>query len=536
MSRAVTSPSSRDDPKKVALVYVRVSKYAAQDEGRKVSPETQLEKCKALPALNDCQVEVFEDLDYSGKNTRRPGFTQLIERAQRGDVGVVACYSISRLSRDVPDLYQTLKTLKQSGVGFVSATDPLYDTTSPFGEFILGIVAGVAQLERRQTSQRVADALAFKRTRGKLLGTLPAGYERSSDGRIVIDEPIAATIRLVFDMYASGSYSYKTLALSLNDRGVKTISRRGGNGSPAASLWSGDVLKEVLARPTYAGLIRLPDGSMRPGEQPAIVAADVWTRVQAIRQRQRFIPGAAPRPRYRHSPHPLVGVLHCSCGTTMRGRRTVWRHRERRWYVCSNQARYHSCNQKPVRAQELEDAFAAWLETCRPDERLERAARELLERGLRQRRIPASELDDRRRIKTLEDRLRRTGLVFRAGQMTEQEWQAETGAIRDDLARLKGRPHEPQTIRQASRRLTDLLAAWRDANPEERARLAASIVSEIQVTDGRISAIRPRTAWVAYFEQLLHDGAGDESRTRPGTISWASQPYTVIRPTLGTLC
>src|SRR5438270_13522192 len=29
-------------------------------------------------------------------------------------------------------------------------------------------------------------------------------------------------------------------------------------------------------------------------------------------------------------------------------------------------ARYHSCEQKPVRAQELEDAFAAWLETCRP--------------------------------------------------------------------------------------------------------------------------------------------------------------------------
>ena len=162
-------------------------------------------------------------------------------------------------------------------------------------------------------------------------------------------------------------------------------------------------------------------------------------------------------------------------------------------------ARYHSCEQKPVRAQELEDAFAAWLETCRPDERLERAARELLERGLRQRRIPASELDDRRRTKMLEDRLRRTGLVFRAGQMTEQEWQAETGAIRDDLARLKGRPQEPQTMRQATRRLTNLLAAWRDANPEQRAQLAASIVSEIQVTDARISAIRPRSAWVAYF-------------------------------------
>jgi hypothetical protein len=79
-------------------------------------------------------------------------------------------------------------------------------------------------------------------------------------------------------------------------------------------------------------------------------------------------------------------------------------------------------------------------------------------------------------------------------------------------------------MRQASRRLTDLLAAWRDANPEQRARLAASIVSEIQVTDGRISAIRPRSARVAYFEELLHDGAGDEC--------WAhARPRMVWHPT-----
>src|SRR5260370_35484019 len=102
----------------------------------------------------------------------------------------------------------------------------------------------------------------------------------------MIDKRMAATVRLVYDMYASGSFSYKTLAFWLNERGVKTISRRGGNGSPAASLWSADVLKEVLARPTYAGLIRLPDGSMIPGEQPAIVAADGGTRLQTRRHRQ----------------------------------------------------------------------------------------------------------------------------------------------------------------------------------------------------------------------------------------------------------
>ena len=267
-------------------------------------------------------------------------------------------------------------------------------------------------------------------------GTLPAGLRRDESGDIVIVEPIAERIRLAFDLYAAGGQSYRSVAVELNRRGIKPVSTRGGNGAPPAALWSGDLLKEILARPAYAGLIRLPDDSLRAGEQPAIVAANVWTRVQAIRQRQRFIPGTGPRPRYRHSPHPLVGVLRCGCGATMRGRRTIWRDRERRWYVCSDQARYHSCQQRSVWAADLEDAFAAWLATCHPDNRLERATRELVERGLRQRRVPASEVDDRRRVKALEERPRRTALVFRAGQLTHAFETFRDPSLGQDRTRL----------------------------------------------------------------------------------------------------
>jgi hypothetical protein len=48
------------------------------------------------------------------------------------------------------------------------------------------------------------------------------------------------------------------------------------------------------------------------------------------------------------------------------------------WYACSKKGPYHPSAKASPGAQELEDAFAAWLETCRPDERLESAAGELL--------------------------------------------------------------------------------------------------------------------------------------------------------------
>jgi site-specific DNA recombinase len=77
----------------------------------------------------------------------------------------------------------------------VSASEPI-ETTTPMGRAFLGILAVLAQLEREQTSQRVADALAFKRNQGKLLGTLPAGYRRAEDGSIVIDEAAGQIVRL----------------------------------------------------------------------------------------------------------------------------------------------------------------------------------------------------------------------------------------------------------------------------------------------------------------------------------------------------
>jgi site-specific DNA recombinase len=267
----------------VALVYVRVSKYDATDRGHKVSPETQLDRCKALPALHGLPIEAFEDLDYSGKDFKRPAFLRLQERLQRGDVSVIACYSLSRLSRSVVKTYGFLEDLQSQGVAFVSATEPI-DTSTPMGKAFMGNTAVWSQLERELTSERVRHALAYKKGQGHWVGTLPAGFKRDSAGGIAVDRPVAKTIRLVFEQYATGAYSFRTLAAWLNRRGIKTIATRGGNGRPPAPLWSGDVLKEVLARPAYGGMLQTTDGRI-PANLPEMVPIRLWGRCEDIRKR-----------------------------------------------------------------------------------------------------------------------------------------------------------------------------------------------------------------------------------------------------------
>jgi hypothetical protein len=67
-----------------------------------------------------------------------------------------------------------------------------------------------------------------------------------------------------------------------------------------------------------------------------------------------------------------------------------------------------------------------------------------------------------------------------------------------------------------------------DANPDQLARLAAGILSQLSVKDGKINAIRPRPAWTPYFEELL---ASRWSRERETSLELATSTLATLRST-----
>ena len=60
-------------------------------------------------------------------------------------------------------------------------------------------------------------------------------------------------------------------------------------------------------------------------------------------------------------------------------------------------------------------------------------------------------------------------------------------------------------MRQSARRLTDLVAVWKDATAAERAKIASSILATVVVKDRRIESFRPRPSWAPYFEELAQN-------------------------------
>ena len=106
----------------------------------------------------------------SGKDTNRVEYKKMMEYLREGDTLYVE--SISRLSRSVRDLLNTIDILKEKGVKFVSQKENI-DTESPQGRFMLSVFAALSELEREQTLQRQAEGIAIAKAQGKYRGRQP---------------------------------------------------------------------------------------------------------------------------------------------------------------------------------------------------------------------------------------------------------------------------------------------------------------------------------------------------------------------------
>ena len=135
--------------------YIRVS-TVEQHEDRQVKDLTENAKVS----------KVFMD-KLSGKDTNRPQLNAMLDYVREGDTVIVSEYS--RLARSTKDLLNIIDTLENKGVTVISMKEKL-DTSTPDGEFMLTVLAGVATLERKLMLQRQREGIAIAKANGKYKG------------------------------------------------------------------------------------------------------------------------------------------------------------------------------------------------------------------------------------------------------------------------------------------------------------------------------------------------------------------------------
>jgi DNA invertase Pin-like site-specific DNA recombinase len=121
----------------------------------------------------------YIDTGYSGKNTQRPAYTEMLSDARRRRFELLLVWKLDRLSRSLKDLIETLDELGHLGIDFVSYDNQL-DTSSPSGKLVFNIIGAVAEFERDIISERVRAGLANARIKGKKLGRpqIPKSYQK----------------------------------------------------------------------------------------------------------------------------------------------------------------------------------------------------------------------------------------------------------------------------------------------------------------------------------------------------------------------
>ena len=220
--------------------------YARQSVDKKdsISIESQIEFCKYELKGGSCKE--YKDKGYSGKNTDRPHFQELIRDIQKGLITQVIVYKLDRISRSILDFANMMELFQQYEVEFVSSTEK-FDTSTPMGRAMLNICIVFAQLERETIQKRVQDAYYSRSQKGfKMGGKPPYGFHTEPvvmggihTKKLVMNPEEAANIRLMFEMYAELKTSYGDVTRYFAEQGI---------------LFYG---KELI-RPTLAQMLRNP--------------------------------------------------------------------------------------------------------------------------------------------------------------------------------------------------------------------------------------------------------------------------------------
>lgn len=190
-------------------IYTRQSVFKEDS----ISVESQVEYC--LYETKGDAYKTYEDKGYSGKNTDRPKFQEMIQDIRQGLIDTVIVYRLDRISRSILDFANLMELFQQYNVNFISTTEK-FDTSTPMGRAMLNICIVFAQLERETTQQRVTDAYYSRIQKGFYMGgRIPYGFKKvpavihgikTSMYETIPEE--AEQIKLIYRLYSEPQMSY----------------------------------------------------------------------------------------------------------------------------------------------------------------------------------------------------------------------------------------------------------------------------------------------------------------------------------------
>lgn len=271
---------------------------------------------------------------------KRPAFIQMVEDAGKRKFDLIVTREVSRFARNTVDTLQYTRDLKRLGIEVYFVSDSIW-TMDKDAELRLSIMATLAQDESRKISERVKAGIKICQEKGVLYGNGNIiGYDRDNVNKTyVINEEQAETVRMIFELYASGLGLQKV---------AKELMRRGRKDGAGHVNWDCSKVSRVLRKPTYMGYcvynrshtvdylehrrVNNTDEDTYvwvKGNFPAIIDEELWYKCNKQRRNRsvHLLDENGKRRKYGGVAAQNVWVtkLVCSCGS--RFQRNTWNKR-----------------------------------------------------------------------------------------------------------------------------------------------------------------------------------------------------------------
>lgn len=251
-------------------IYVRVSTDHQADDGYSIGEQT--ERLKAYcDARNWIIYKIYTDAGESGTKLDRPALQSMIRDVKANKIDLVLVYKLDRLSRSQKDtLYIIEDVFNPNNCGFISMNEN-FDTTSPFGKAMIGILSVFAQLEREQIKERMTMGRMARAKSGKYRGGAndPTGYEYKN-GELTILPYEAAQVKLIYDMFLKG-FPINQIKNHMN----KNYTNRYNHYSQISAI------HRILTNPIYCGKIVYRD-EVYDGNHEPIIDEETWQQTQYL--------------------------------------------------------------------------------------------------------------------------------------------------------------------------------------------------------------------------------------------------------------
>jgi site-specific DNA recombinase len=245
--------------------YVRVS---TENQLENYSIDEQTERLKAYCAAKDWTIyKIYTDPGYSGGNTNRPALLQMLQDVHAGRLDMIAVYKLDRLSRSQKDTLTLIEDeFLAHSVEFVSMSEN-FDTSTPFGRAMIGILSVFAQLEKDQITERFTMGRIGRSKAGFYHGgpTPPTGY-KYIDGELIVDIYKAPQVQEVYERFLSG-YSINSIQKYMHEK--------------YGDWKSHSLIINILRNSVYIGKVKFK-GREYDGIHQTIISEPSFKRVQDL--------------------------------------------------------------------------------------------------------------------------------------------------------------------------------------------------------------------------------------------------------------